>query len=165
MIYIIDCKPFNVLLEEYLKHVGAHHRPLFIQNLLLKRLEFIAYKTTNKLNNILEYSFELSFHIQYHIYHENFYHIILLMNIINVLYPTPARTHDSTLQPTNAFNENGIEKARIHVGLYDNNNEHEICNSMSDILFLLSLGKRIFVFCFLFWCISGCRVRVCLIFV
>ena len=51
---------------------------------------------------------------------ENFYDIILLMNnIINLLYPTPARTSQST----DACNENGIGKVGIDIGSCDNNND------------------------------------------
>jgi len=41
---LLYCEKFGVLMEEYLLHSGQHGKQLFIQNVLLKRLEVIAEK-------------------------------------------------------------------------------------------------------------------------
>ena len=97
-------------------------------------------------NNILEYIFGIECEMICQMNNDNFCNIILFMNIINLLYPTPAPTlactPDSTPQPTNTFNGNGIGEPSIDIGSCDDNNEYEIWDGMCDILIFLSLCKK-----------------------
>ena len=81
-------------------------------------------------NNIVEHIFGIEYEMICRMNNENSYDVILLMNIINLLYPTPDRTlactPDSTRQSTSTFNGNVIEEPAIDIGSCDNNNEYLI---------------------------------------